>query len=113
MKRRLVKEMRRSLGWSISTADSRMRLAPGTWQKIESGQQALSVKQFIALFGATFKAAFGTVAFEQEEMASYQAELTKADELIKMIIVHPERAQELAAQAKVAVRNAQRVFNKT
>lgn len=105
MKRRLVKDMRESLGWTPETADKRMKLTPGTWAMIESGKQPLSVKQFIRLFSATFRAAFGTVALQQEELEEYQAELAKANGIINQILTLPqnEETARLAKEAQAAI----------
>lgn len=114
MKQRLVKEIRSALGWTPHTADTRMKLTPGTWALIESGQQAISVRQFIRLFSATFKAAFGTVALQTEELAAFQQELDKASDYITQIIDMPqnEKTAALAQKAKAAINQAYQLINK-
>lgn len=110
----IAKEIRQSLGWSLTQADQQLKLAKGTWQRIEQRQLKLSFKQLFALLLKTLRATFGAVVLTEKQIDSYNAEMAKLDGLMLMMQPYadnPELMNQLK-QAADALNRAKTVITK-
>ena len=98
MKVSIATEIRQALGWSLEQADQHLKLAPGTWQRVEQRQLKLSFKQLFALGLKTLRATFGSVMLTEQQLDNYNAEMAKLDGLIVML---QRNTQDEAVKAKL------------
>lgn len=113
MKKRLATEIRTSLGWTTDLADKHFKLSPGTWQRIENGQQAVSIKQLISLFKAALLRSFGAKTLQFDELEAFKAELYKAQGIMLELQQNCDISDNFKEQTAQAITAIQKIDNLT
>jgi hypothetical protein len=99
----IAKEIRQSLGWSLTQADQQLNLANGTWQRIEQRQIKLSLKQFFALGLKALRATFGAVVLTEQQINSYNAEMEKLNGLMLILQQNADNPELLTQLQKASI----------
>jgi transcriptional regulator with XRE-family HTH domain len=112
MKKRIATEIRTALGWSQSVTDDNLNLNPGTWAKIENGQQTVAVKQLVALFKSALLRSFGAKTLQYDQLEEFKNELYKAQGIMLTLqqdINATENIKKHAANAIISIKKIEKI----